>query len=455
MARLLCSQCAVSSPSAPGVRGWYAAGLTFGWALLVALLFAGALGGEARAADARPEKLVRSDAEAVRFSIDAMVASWSEYPLRGGTRVRHDLRIEGFTTYGAPGRPRLPRQGGWLLVPPGTRPELRVIAERWEDAGARPLMVGSTPVLVRDPATGEVIATSQLLLPGEQPRGGGEIPAVALQTQAADRSRLGEAAVALGEIGTWRGRRVVSYTIVPLQADTEGRAVRQLASGTWEVRFVPDPTAAAQPPQPYRSMVSGRNDERFGFVFLNGALLPHLPTEASAGGWAPAVARDKAGLFTERGGRGTLLGPEVKIPVRNTKLLRVVASELANFNFLPTGILESQVRLYQRRYLERLDDGSGQPPFVDIEVPIHMLSDGGEFSGSDFFIFYGLRLRDDEPFTMDVGEGPEEIPGSGDPYEMNNDANVYWLAFSEPDLGENWARMTVATLPPAAAAPLP
>jgi hypothetical protein len=77
-------------------------------------------------------------------------------------------------------------------------------------------------------------------------------------------------------------------------------------------------------------------------------------------------------------------------------------------------IQESQVRLYQRRYLGRVDTGTGAP-YVEVEVPIHMVGEGNAFDGDDFFVFYGLRLREDGSWLGDLGAGPETVPAAATP----------------------------------------
>ena len=111
------------------------------------------------------------------------------------------------------------------------------------------------------------------------------------------------------------------------------------------------------------------------------------------------------------------------------------------------------MRLYQRRYLERADTGTGVP-YVEVEVPIHMVGEGDAFDSDDFFVFYGLRLRDDGSYQGDLGAGPETVPGCGDAFEMNNETNVYWLACAQPAGGQDWARMATTALAPAVGAPL-
>ncbi|MBE0567861.1 MAG: hypothetical protein IH621_18045, partial [Krumholzibacteria bacterium] len=243
----------------------------------------------------------------------------------------------------------------------------------------------------------------------------------------------------------------VALRVVPLRHDGAARAQAVLASGTWQVRFVPDKGAGELPPLA-RKRLATVNDERFGAQFLNPAELRAQPTEAAWQGVLP----ERSAVEKARGGKaGTLLAPEAKLAVRSTRLYRVGAERLRERGLLPdTPIQESEIRLYQRRYLPELDDGSGNPPWAEIEVPIRMVGDGGLFEGADSFVFYGLGLRDDTAFTADLGDGPVTIPGCGDNGEWANDANVYWLAAAQPDPGRAWARMETTTLPAAAGTPL-
>ncbi|MBU1675699.1 hypothetical protein KKA85_07955, partial [bacterium] len=118
------------------------------------------------------------------------------------------------------------------------------------------------------------------------------------------------------------------------------------------------------------------------------------------------------------------------------------------------GILESHIRLYKRRYVPDQD-----PPYDEIEVPLLMLGDGGDFTGGDAIVFYGLRVRDDGPFSSDG----TDYDGCGDPHEIYNpsgidavnNGNIYYLAAADPAGGDPWARMEPLTLPPAAGVPEP
>jgi len=274
---------------------------------------------------------------------------------------------------------------------------------------------------------------------------------------------------------SWRGRRIVSYAIVPLQVDAGGRAVRQLKSGTWEIRFMPEPADKidAEDSSWYAKALKNtrKGDDRFGYMFLNGEMLQHWPTESEArpagstidikkhesqpGKHATirngAVAVQAAPPGDSRAPRASLLAPEIRIPVAETRLYRVTAQGLRDAGLLPvTPIQEDQIRLYQRRFREDLMGQS--PPYLEVEVPIRMVGDGGDFSGEDFFLFHGLRPRDDADPHTDPVLG--EVPGCGDPHETYNGSNIYWLAACEPEPGQSWARMAEISLPAASGPPL-
>lgn len=413
-------------------------------------------GGTAAAADQAPApgqvRIESSTREVLRFSVDGLAVRWREVSFEDGAVVLHEPSLAGFSTVGDPGKPLTPRQGGWLLVPPGTSPQLVTVQERWEPVGARPLLVGPVPVIIPGDEPGMGTTSEIVVLPGRPVPPEAPVPADVRRGLADPVKARQGAAVALGEVTWWRGHRIVPWTLTAVRHDAVGVAGQALTGGAWEVRFVDDPQAVKSVPPGQRDKTTVRGDSRLGGIFLNGELLAGLPTEAAYRG----LVRDKATAAKRGGKSGTLLGDvEGRLAVTRTGLVRVTAARLRQLGYLPDqAVAEAQIRLYQRRYLERLDDGSGQAPYVEIEVPIHLVGEGDDFDGDDYFLFYGLRLRDDEAFSADVGAGPETIMGSGDPFEMNNHANVYWLAAADPDPGQAWERMEHATLPAAVGTPL-
>ncbi len=397
-------------------------------------------------------KMVHSDQNGVRLTLDEVSVQWREISLQDGSVVLFKPGAAGFALNGEPGDVGVPITGGWLIVPPGTQPAISSNQEIWESAGNRPLMVQPVPTMIEDEASDLVSMSQFLLLPGETPPVGARIPDFIRSELGRPGKAFTGSALELGEITWWRGHRIVAWRLNLVRHD--GRVASEaLTSGSWEITFEAGKQTNDPVPPGHTEKFSNHRDEQFAGNFLNGNLLADMPTEASFRGLSfPEV--DKS---TARGQKnGTLLGDvEGRLSVEHTNLFRVTYDRLRNSGYLPDqAIEERQIRLYQRRYLERLDDGSGEAPYVEIEVPIHMYGEGDDFDGDDFFIFYGLRLRDDTDFTADVGQGPESIYGSGDNHEMNNKGNLYWVAASEPEQGENWARMAVESLPSASSAPL-
>ncbi len=400
-----------------------------------------------------PVRVERSDDAGLLLAFSAGDTAWSATAAPDGGAPLWELRLRGFSGRGAPARPVLPAWGAWIVVPPGMRPVVAPLEERWEAAPPRRLLVGPTPVALRDPETGEEDLGAELLLPGESPRRGRLLPAAPLTAESVAEGASGQPPLVVGEPIAWRGRRIASVTLAPLAAGADGLASRLLRAGRWEIRFVPASRPAGSAAA---GTGSGRGDDRFGFLFLNPDGLRRWPAEGAAGGAAaPATAaaarRDVVPL-----------APEIQLLVPKTQLYRLTADRMRQLGWLPSGgVREDQVRLYQRRY-----NAADPAHYLEVEVPIRLLGDGGDFSDGEALLFYALRARDDYGWTDDTEGVPVDVPGCGDPDELNNGpsgaadpglrtGNVYWLAFADAPVGTPWVRMSEAALPPAAGAPLP
>ncbi|MBU8870788.1 MAG: hypothetical protein KOO60_07990 [Gemmatimonadales bacterium] len=373
---------------------------------------------------------------------------------QGQLESRFELQIPGFGGSGGPGAPRLPGLSSWVIVPVGTRPRIRVVDEKWNEVGNRPLMVDPVPVVFPGPGSQSGSVGEILVLPGQEIPVDAPVPTSAREAFASNRANPSLAGLVLGEEKWWRGRRIVSIRLNPVRVNKVAEAEAVLESGTWEILFVPEKGAGGDIPSLHAKKTSGRGDGRFASAFLNPGLLRSQSVEAARG--SAGVSYQK--LFSSSSvATGTLLAPEIRIPIRETRLTRVSHSMLSSEGLLPEGeIREDQIRLYQRRFLPRLTDNDpDELPYLELEVPIHMVGDGGLFSGDDYFFFYGLQLRDDDDFSADVGNGIEDIPGCGDPHEMNNDVNWYWLAISDPGGDSDWARMATTSFLAAEGSPLP
>ncbi len=402
-----------------------------------------------------------STRDAVQFSLTLPAAIWHPAgPARDG-QPGWAAGLAGFMDAGLPGEEKTPRRGGWLVLPPGTTPRLEAVQESWTPAPAHALALEPIPRLEGDPDSEDVFASEELPGPGKAIDVDTLPATVRADLEAAAKTAPASgAAVSLGEIGWWRGHRVVSYVIQPVQVDASGHATRVLTGGTWRVRFEPDPAVAkAALPDAAKRKLTTRGDDRFSYMFLNGGQLASWPTEAAARGAGARAGDVPSGLKALRGGaKGTPLGyPEVRLPVPRTQLYRVRASDMRSSGLLPSDpIQESQVRLYQRRYVADLDDPASDTaaPYVEVEVPILMVGDGGAFENDDYFLFWGLRLRDDGAFNYTVGGTTYPLADCGDPLEASNNFNVYWLQLADPDAGGSWARMATTSLPPSGGNPL-
>ncbi len=191
----------------------------------------GAGGGAAPIPDAgrgRPVRVERSDDAGLVLAFSAADTAWRATASPDGGAPLWELQLSGFSGRGAPAHPVLPVWGAWIVVPPGMRPVVAPLTERWEAVPPRRLLVGSTPVALRDPETGEEDLGAELLLPGESPRRGRSLTAGSQAALRAARSETGapsgQAPLSVGEPTAWRGRRIASVTLAPLTAD--GRRAR-------------------------------------------------------------------------------------------------------------------------------------------------------------------------------------------------------------------------------------
>ncbi|MBK8165738.1 MAG: hypothetical protein IPK64_07185 [bacterium] len=420
-------------------------GIAVSWLVVAVSAASGA--GSAQGA-ALPSAVQESTPAGLTLAVQGLEPSWSLASPGPDGGPRFHLTMDGYPGMGAPGTPIVPVASSWLVVPPGTRPQVRVMAESWRSEDGRRLAFASQPVFVPDEGAAEPVVR-ELVLEPDAPMPAG---VVALRDFAgADKGHVGPAVV-VDEPTWWRGRRVASLRLVPVRYDADGSVRQTLAAGRWEIVFVPDAAVKVALPAANARLLSGARDVRFAASFLNGDLLGAMPTEGQAAGIG--ADPDRTGSLSRSGAKAALLGAEARLAVTRTGPVRVSFDRLRQRDLIPdVPIQESQVRLYQRRYLSRLDTGQGAP-YVEVEVPIHMVGEGDAFAGDDFFVFHALRLRDDSGYLGDLGSGPETIPGCGDPYEMNNDANLYWLACATPGTGQSWARMATTAIAPMIGTPL-
>ena len=72
--------------------------------------------------------VLSSTREEIHFSLDLAEPQWQAGPRIDGDPT-WELWIDGCVSMALPGQIRTPRQGGWLVIPPGTTPRLEVVKE--------------------------------------------------------------------------------------------------------------------------------------------------------------------------------------------------------------------------------------------------------------------------------------------------------------------------------------
>ncbi len=170
-------------------------------ALLLVGLYALSSGAEAFGATSTELQVQSSTREGVRFSLSGLQAVWRPVPVRNGALTLYDLQLTGFSSGGPVGSPRIPTRGGWLVVPPGTRPEVRPISEQWIPAAGQALTIEMTPVIQRGAENYDTGVSEILVLPGESVPDGYEVTAGALAALNKRGAPVLNTAVTLGEIG--------------------------------------------------------------------------------------------------------------------------------------------------------------------------------------------------------------------------------------------------------------
>jgi peptidase C25-like protein len=385
-----------------------------------------------------PLQVDRSTSESLRITVAPGEVTWITSEYRDGHVALHAANIEGFALSGTPGQPRVPVASGWVVVPPGTRAELKVVEAVWRSIEPRRIAPSPMPVFRESGDPERPVLGAELLLPGDKAASG---RLVFSDTELADLSAdVSTSAFSLGTPGAWRGRRIAALAVRPVDVDASGSARRVLERAVLEVTFVREGGMSS----PGKATPG---DDHFSAMMLNGNLLPSLSAD-------PAVVRPSLGSAKRMTKRGTLLQSEIRIPVTTTRLHRIEAAGLEAAGLLEAaGVEEGHLRLYQRR---GTPDGPGL--YEEIEVPILVRGDGGAFSGTDAFVFWGLRARDDGSFQDDAGDhaanadrDEQYSPSVVDPV---SGGNIYYLAFSEPDAGEAWARFGDVELGAAEGTPL-
>lgn len=317
----------------------------------------------------------------LRVEIDTLVTA----PVELGGRVFHSVQFRDFLTTQEEGLPQLPYTSALLGVPFGRTARLRVISN--ETA----IMPGLVPVP----------APRAFIRDGESPT-----PAVEFAMDEgfySGRSAFPVDAARISEPSTLRHQSVAPVFLFPVRYDAGSRQVVYSRALVVRVDFVPEADGetarkAAQT-EPVPSFELNAEGLYQGLI-INYEQSKHWRRKPVSGAGETPLPVTQA-------------VSEYKIPVRSSGVCRVNHSGVPGLgSSYPIG----QVRLFEKHYLE------GDPsPFRQVEVPVQVVDadSDGLFDGSDYFVFYGLSLRD---------RFPGDLTEQRYSYE-----NVYWLTVGASD----------------------
>jgi hypothetical protein len=336
-------------------------------------------------AESERTRLISATDGRIVFQIDL-----SGYALAPSSRLEgtQKLEINGFGGFSEPGRPSLPGRVFLVGIPPSGEPAVSWTAVRTERLGTHRLEPVPFPVVLED-ENGAPFASEEYRID----------PAV-YETGASAIS------VSTDAIGRLRHQRILPVRVNPVAYDpstgetviaTLMRVEVTLSAGKDSA-----PRMGGREPIPVRDAAIW--DRLYNRVLVN-------PDQSAK--WR---AREGSRPIDLSQGAATSLavsGPLVKMLVRDTGLHRVSAATVAGKGF-PSGTAVSDLRVFKRSY----DPGTLSEKIVD--VAFRVVEDpaltNGVYDGSDWIVFFGKSLREDEL--------------QEDPLEKFSASNVYWLGES-------------------------
>ena len=327
-------------------------------------------------------EVLQSDESGITLKVE--IDSFTVEPVLQGARTFHSVEVRGFAATEEEGLPQLPFTTAMVAIPFGTAAKLTVVLD---ETAARP---GVVPM----PTPRAFIAA-------------GEFPTPALEFAidesfyAGDRVFPSELA-RLSAPSTLRHQKVVSVSLFPFRYNPASREL--IYSKKLVVRL--DFTKIREPER--INLEAAPSFELNAEGLYQGLLINYK----DAKGWrmkplSPLSQSREIVLPVAQAQN------EYKIAIDSTGLYKVFFSNVPG---LTVAYPVEQVRLFEKFYQE------GDPsPFKQADVPIHLVdqNSNGYFDGSDYFVFYGLSLRDRR------ANEPIELRYSYD--------NVYWLTVGGAD----------------------
>ena len=355
--------------------------------LLGLLLIAAAcvLPGESGAAASERVRLISTAETRIVFEIDL-----SGYSLAPSSRLEGTERLEisGFGGFSEPGLPSLPGRVFLVGMPPRGEPAVSWTAVRSERLGTHRLEPVAFPVVLED-ENGAPFASEEYRID----------PAV-YETGA---SAIGVSAEGIGRL---RHQRVLPVRVNPVAYDplTGETAIATLMRVEVTLSTGKDSGSRIGGREPIPVRDAAVWERIYDRVLVN-------PDQSAK--WRVREVSRPIDLSQGAATSLALSGPLVKMLVRDTGLHRVSAATVAGKGF-PSGTAVSDLRVFKRSYdPQTLSEKIVDVTFRVVEDPALT---NGVYDGSDWIVFFGKSLREDEL--------------QEDPLEKFSASNVYWLGTS-------------------------
>lgn len=288
-------------------------------------------------------RTLSTDAAGITMRLDIGAWRLSAPDAAGHVRV---TGVGGAHETAVPGRPRLPAWNATLLVPPDSRPTVRVIeSEGWLAREDVPIAIAGRPVFrANEPDGPEFPADEQVPL---------------VQDPAFDT-------VSLTEPLAYRGWHYVQLEVRPFDYQNETRRVSSPLSLTVRVDFHAPPTSSA-PRGAERVAAPDPTLEAVALNMSQGSAW-RMPPRSTP----PRQRANVAAALLAIGAGFDETEPEVRVKLGETGLYRLDADHLLANGF-PLGTPTSEVSVHRHEFVEASD-----PPYTTIEYPIEVEDQDGD-----------------------------------------------------------------------------
>lgn len=328
--------------------------------------------------------LVRSDEGQVSFRIDATDYRVVRSEALQGTEK---IVIPGFFSFSNPGEPSLPSRRLLVALPPNAGYSIRWTVLKSEPLGMRRIEPAPIPVVERDD-WGEPFISERFTI-----------------DEVKYSNYISKPLVEAEAVARLRHQRVLPVWIHPVSYDAESGETAIATQIVVDISFTSAGTGRSRldPMRDSQVVRESQAWERiYSKILVNPDQAPAWRVKSKVAGYG-----DMPSMMS---GMSKIQGPLVKLSVLETGMYRVSAATVTAAGF-PLNEPISNLKLFQRDY----DEDLLQERISDISFTVHEDPAGtsGIFDSSDYVIFFGLSLRDDED--------------QGDRIRKFADRNCYWL----------------------------